>query len=207
MAVSMTTRLQATPWTLTEQALDKLLRVLDADRDRAGGKYESLRRRLVTFFECRACRDAGDCADETINRVARRLDQGERIHAVDPMVYFLGVARYVARERYAEHSRERRTLDLFRHRLRQTTASEPLESPGHEPIECARHCLQLLAPEDRTLILLYYRGEKGTKISNRHRLANQLNIAPNALRIRAYRIRQRLEACMGACLAAHHRLK
>lgn len=196
----MPMRAQTTPWTLTGPALDKLLLQLDADRERAGGKYESLRRRLITFFECRGCHGAEDCADDTINRVARRLDQGEIIHAADPIGYFLGVARNVAREQHAERERERRSLDLFAQGAGQLDVSWPLESLTDGPIECARRCLQTLLTADRALILAYYRGDKRVKIANRQQLANRLGLAPNALRIRACRIRQRLETCMQTCI-------
>src|ERR1051326_5706272 len=63
---------------LTQQAFDALLACLDSDRERAAEKYETLRLKLVKFFEWRACAVAAqDLADEVINRVARRIDGGE----------------------------------------------------------------------------------------------------------------------------------
>src|ERR671938_30866 len=61
---------------LTAEAFTKLLARLDPDRERAGEKYEELRRTLVKFFEWRGAPFPEDQADETFNRVARKLDEG-----------------------------------------------------------------------------------------------------------------------------------
>ena len=57
-------------------------------------------------------------------------------------------------------------------------------------------CLARLPHEQRTLILSYYGGTTEERIHNRRRLAAQLGIPLNALRIRAHRIRQQLERAM-----------
>jgi len=57
-------------------------------------------------------------------------------------------------------------------------------------------CLQQLDADERTLILEYYQGEQRTKIEQRRKLAARLGLTPNALSIRACRIRGRLEACV-----------
>src|SRR5438093_9786924 len=81
---------------LTQEALDKLLVHLDPNRERAGEKYEQIRNGLVRFFEWRGCSFSQDHADETINRVARKLDQGEELRDVYTYVY--GVARMLILE-------------------------------------------------------------------------------------------------------------
>src|SRR5215216_3042901 len=80
-------------WGLNEGALNKLLALLDSDPERAGEKYEKIRRKLITFFECRGCASPADQADETIDRVTRRVDEGQPITAEDIPRYFYGVAR------------------------------------------------------------------------------------------------------------------
>ena len=59
-------------WTLTKEAFERLLDSLDANRERAGEKYENVRRKLIEFFEARGSNSPADRADQTINRVARR---------------------------------------------------------------------------------------------------------------------------------------
>ena len=60
-------------WILTPEAFARLLAALDPDRERAGLRYENIRRKLIEFFEARGSNSPADNADETINRVARRL--------------------------------------------------------------------------------------------------------------------------------------
>src|SRR5919198_4623480 len=80
---------------LTQEAFDYLLAWLDADRERAGEKYERIRRRLIMIFPCRRCPDAEELADETINRVALRAAEVSKEYEGDPALYFYGVGQKV----------------------------------------------------------------------------------------------------------------
>jgi hypothetical protein len=53
---------------------------------------------------------------------------------------------------------------------------------------------------NREIILSYYQDERRAKIDRRKRLAEQLKISLDALRIRAHRIRKGLEKCIASCL-------
>ena len=69
-------------WTLTQEAFDKLLLALGGDGDgpdRGGQKYLEIRGNLIRFFEWRGCPFPEDHADETINRMARRVAEGEEL--------------------------------------------------------------------------------------------------------------------------------
>src|ERR1044071_418476 len=66
-------------WTLTQEAFDRLLTTFGADRARRAEKYLEVRSNLVRFFEWRGCPFPEDHADETINRAAKRLVEGEQI--------------------------------------------------------------------------------------------------------------------------------
>jgi DNA-directed RNA polymerase specialized sigma24 family protein len=67
-------------------------------------------------------------------------------------------------------------------------------------IECLRRCLGQLSAENRYLILTYYQGEKGDKIKNRNGLTQILGIPASTLRMRALRVRERLQLCAENCL-------
>ena len=62
-------------WSLSQEAFDALLDWLDPDREQAGMKYEQIRSRLIKIFTGRGCVDAEELADETINRVTRKLKE------------------------------------------------------------------------------------------------------------------------------------
>ena len=62
-------------WDLTQEGFDQLLNWFDADRDKAGKKYEEIRRGIVKVITVRGCLEAEVIADETFNRVIRKLPE------------------------------------------------------------------------------------------------------------------------------------
>lgn len=184
---------------LTREGLEALLAYLDPDRERAGEKYERIRRRLVKLFECRGIPLPEESADETIDRVARRLAAGEQIHAAEPGAYFYGVARNVLRELWARQ-REQRTAP-------EVVATSPPPDLEDDPegaesrAACLGKCLATLPSETRKLVVEYYRqGGGARKISGRKDLAAKMGISINTLWVRAHRARGRLERCVRECL-------
>jgi DNA-directed RNA polymerase specialized sigma24 family protein len=181
-------------WVLTQEAFDRLLARLDDDRERAGKAYEEARRKLVKFFEWNGSGSPEEHADETINRVARKVNEGEEIRNVRG--YFGGVARLLLLEIYKEREYERGAIESLPPPSRITEEDDH----GEPRRECFERCLESLPRESRELIVEYYREEKGAKIELRKGLAARLDIPLNALRIRAHRIRARLEECVHECL-------
>lgn len=175
-------------WLLTQEAFDALLNWLDSDRDQAGFKYEEIRRRLIMIFTGRGCWESEDLADETINRVSKRLSEIQTNYSGDPAPYFYGVANKV----HLESLRKKRPQI-------QPLALDQLEGLENE-YQCLERCIEKLQAESRVLVLEYYQEEKGAKIEHRKLLAQKLGIALNALRIRAFRIRSSLEECVNQCL-------
>src|ERR1051325_4279811 len=85
-------------WELDAESFRALLRKFDEEVDRAAEKYELIRSRLIKFFESRRCNLAVELTDETINRVSRRISEGETIPQQSLSGYFYGVARNVWKE-------------------------------------------------------------------------------------------------------------
>ncbi len=186
-------------WTLTARALDKLLDALHPDRERAGELYELARRKLAKFFEWRGCPEPETYADEVMNRVARRLDTGEQIENINS--YFAGVARHLLLENFKEQERRQQAYaQIERAAPAVYDQHVTLEDDDQIRLRCFESCLAGLPVVDRELITKYYTDEGRAKIENRRNIAEQLNVPLNALRIRAHRIRQRLEACVAACV-------
>ncbi len=175
-------------WAITQEAFDGLLAWLDPDRDRAAQKYETVRTRLIKIFSCRGCGEADDLADETINRVTAKLHEIVDTYVGDPALYFYGVANKV----YLEYLRRRPRVESPP--LRESSADIETE------YACLERCMDQLPPENRRLVLEYYQEEKRAKINRRRKLAEELGIAVNALRIRAHRIRQQLQQCVQVCV-------
>jgi len=182
-------------WTLTPESFDKLLVALGGDRDAGGEKYLEIRSNLMRFFEWRGCSFPEDHADETINRIAKRIDEGEQI--LNPSGYAMGVARLLLLEIIKSRQREQSALTEM------GTSSEAYEAPedGDQRLDCLQNCLQTLSTDNRELILQYYQGEKSEKIQNRKKLLDRLGIPVNTLRMRALRLREKLQTCVEECVS------
>lgn len=180
-------------WVMTQRAFDKLLTSFSTNRDEAGEQYERMRIKLSRVFEWQSVGPAEELTDETFNRVARRLDEGQ---SVDNLIaYTLGVAKIICKE--ARKKIAPVSLDETPESRRQV-APEPVEPDAR--LRCFDHCLDELPREKQYLIVEYYQQERRDKIDRRQRLADRLGIPLNALRIRAHRIRMALENCIKMCL-------
>ena len=182
-------------WTLNQAAFDKLLERFSSDREEAAVRYETARRKLIRFFEWNSIPCAEDWTDEVINRVARRIDEGQDIDNL--MAYIWGVARIVYKE--AKKLRDRGPIPLDDTPLTlQQKAPEIIEPDVRQT--CFDRCLEKLSDNSRNLILTYYQGVGAEKIKNRQELAEKMDIPLNALRIRVHRVRKDLEKCIAECL-------
>jgi DNA-directed RNA polymerase specialized sigma24 family protein len=181
-------------WNLSQKAFDRFLENLDPDRDSAGERYEALRRNLIHLFTWRGCDRPEDHADETINRVIRKIDEGEEIR--DLIGYAHGVARHVLLEVFKSRRREGQALEQLPAPVTQMEAADDSE----QGVTCLRRCINRLPQESRQLIIQYYQGDKKAKIEQRKLLADSLRITVNALRYRAFDLRQRLEGCITRCM-------
>jgi DNA-directed RNA polymerase specialized sigma24 family protein len=88
---------------LTAGAVASLLARLGPDAERAGSAYEHLRRTLMSFFAWRGAATPEDCADETLDRLAARLDDGVAVEDVPR--FARGIARMVLLERWRRPER------------------------------------------------------------------------------------------------------
>jgi hypothetical protein len=189
----MAPRSPASDTSLTRERLDRLLRALSDDEAAAAERYALLVRRLVAYFGWQRCADAERLADEVVDRVARRLAEGEPVTHVG--AYALGVARLVAKEARARLIRDER-------RARDYAQSARRDGGGDEPaLRCLDRCLERLGADRRHQLLEYYTQDTASRIEQRRRLADRLGVAPTALRNRMLRMRQDLEGCVGRCLA------
>jgi len=175
---------------LTQEAFDYLLAWLDADRERAGEKYENIRRRLIMIFTCRGCPDAEELADESINRVALKAAEVSKGYVGDPALYFYGVAQKV----FLEYVRKPHAA------VAPPPHADDKSDDDDREYDCLERCMKQISPNSRELILEYYRDEKRAKIEHRKEMALKLGVALNALRIRAHRIRSVLQQCVLDCL-------
>jgi DNA-directed RNA polymerase specialized sigma24 family protein len=186
-------------WALTPAVFEKLLERLDPDRENAGVAYERIRQRLFKFFQWRGCPFPEEYTDRTIDRVARRIDEGTALRVEDPYLYFHGVALNVLREQ----RREAETVPLSGNSSIDPAAQWETEREQQEKerrLDCLEQCLSQLPPESRRLVAAYHQGFRRAKIDARKQLAEELQIPLNALRIRMYRIRAGLAKSVSSCV-------
>jgi DNA-directed RNA polymerase specialized sigma24 family protein len=176
-------------WTLGPDAFERLLAALNADRERAAIEYEQLRHRIIGLLRWWGASHPQELADETLDRVAHKLEGGAAIGQAGLGAYVRGVARMV----YYESTRQPVMPALTRD-VAATESSDDLERAS----ACLDGCLGLLAAADRTTLLRYYDAGKAADV--RKGLADELGITLTALRIRTHRLRTQVEKCVAACI-------
>src|ERR1041385_785202 len=139
-------------WTLTQDAFDRMLIALGGDRDSGGEKYLEIRTNLTRFFEWRGCSFPEDHADETFNRMAKKLDEGEQI--LNPAGYAMGVARLLLLEVMKSRQREQSALN----EIGAAGEAYVADDDGEDRLQCPRDCFQKLSPHTPRLVFPYSQG-------------------------------------------------
>ena len=194
---------------LTALALNRLLSWLDDGAESHGETYLEMRRRLSSYFDRRNRQSADELADDTLNRIGRTLEKDGAIATTPPARYCYVVARFVLLE---DIRRQRTTVPLKEpwtadsSTVRRVGAADADSSEQEERLEGLDRCLEELKPDQRELVLEYYRDTGRQKIERRRDLANRLGITMNALGIRACRIRNTLETCVDSCRQKRRRI-
>jgi DNA-directed RNA polymerase specialized sigma24 family protein len=195
-------------WVLTGPALDKLLACLDPDLNEAGRKLLDIRRRLQKFFECNRCPDPDELVDMTIDRGARRIDEGVEVRELPS--YLTQIARFVLKEHWASPQKKMDEIE-------DEGSGSPLVAPTvddarnekeeqEERLECLEKCSGKLVPVERQRVIDYYYEQGRAKIDKRKRMAADLRITLGNLRVRMHRTRERLEECILDCLSNKKRI-
>ncbi|MCI0490314.1 MAG: sigma-70 family RNA polymerase sigma factor [Blastocatellia bacterium] len=166
-------------------SFDSFLEWLDQDPDIAAYKYGGIRRRLINFFARHRYSDPEYLADETIDRVIRKISEIPDSYSGDPAVYFYGVARLV----HFEHLKKRPDAVALRPDVDEVSNETEIR------LDCMQRCLENLSPENRELITLFYQEGK-----DRKHLAVELGISPTSLRVRMYRTKKALRTCIEECM-------
>lgn len=174
----------------TEKELSTFIASLAPDPATAGARYERLRGRLIFFFSARGLPMADMLADEAIDRLSRRIAQGQAVASIE--AYSLGIARLIALE---EGRRERKHVPIENHALWNISHPSNTSNEEEERITAIEGCLRKLIAEDREFLRLYYTGDHAERIRRRRSLAQALQLSANALRKRAFRLRSTVEVC------------
>ena len=182
---------------------DNFLLCLDSDRERAGERYSKLQQALIGFFTWRNSLDPESRAAETLDILSRQIAEGREISNVE--TYSIGVARKVLLKEHDSREANQVSLDelqldhdrRFSIQAKQTLADQEANQRIYD--NCMRSCLQQLPESDRRLISMYA-GARGHDKNNREKLAEEVGISLQLLRVRINRIRGVLKECLSKCL-------
>jgi DNA-directed RNA polymerase specialized sigma24 family protein len=180
------------PRSLGPEALEGLLARLGPDPEAAAGEYRRLHHRLLAFFESHGSLEPGRDADETLDRLARKLHVGHAIRDVPAYVH--GLARNVLREAWRRARREEGTREALR-------AQPPPAAADLHIWDSFDRCLAQLEPDRAELLVAYYSAVRSSNRAWRVQLAASRGLSLNALRIRVFRAREALRESLARCLA------
>jgi DNA-directed RNA polymerase specialized sigma24 family protein len=161
-----------------EPDFEAFLELFDPDPPTAAGKYLKLREKLTVRFEQNGCRDAEELAAQAVERGRQKWAKGAEIHK-GIGGYIWGIATNIIHE-------DRRS----RSRLTPLDANPRIEPIGRSIDPQLKilleQCMKNLDPE-AALLMREFHGD-------RKQLAARLGISANALRIRYFRIMQKIRA-------------
>lgn len=183
----------------TKEQFDGLMAWLGSSAEDPGAKYETIRQSLVKLFVWNGYWDAEDLADETIDRVMRKVPEIAIEYSGDPALYFYGVARMMLKER-----RRQKTISSESQSLESRLTTRSQQSDDTDEInrrfECLEECIAKLPVDSRELILDYYQEVKRAKIDFRQQIARRMGMDIENLRVKVFRIRASIYKCMEKCL-------
>lgn len=188
---------------ISSSDFERLLERLDPERNRAGEKYEDLRWILIQFFDWNSFVHAEDLADETLNRVARKLAEKE---ILDVGAYAWAVAKNI---RHEVQNKTRRLVAISELPDSGTSLAHDADTEREiqdlidkqRQLECMERCLQRLPKEERELFLAYHNPQGNPSLA-RQRLAADCALTIGALRIKMIRLREKLQKCTERCTAS-----
>lgn len=186
---------------------DKLISFFDDEQN-----YRRIRKVLIIYFSRElysTAQDHEDCADETILRVIKKIDEGieitNEIETDGIEKYIFGVARFVKMEFW-----RRPKIDSIEDDSTFTVeaADDTLQTlvktwEQEEILSCYQKCISEFSDPERTLFDGYYIPPPGEKFKDvREKLSVLLGLSRPILKKRAFRLRERLEVCMKKCLGS-----
>src|SRR5438067_9760264 len=162
----------------TSRNFQQFLTWLSPDPEEAARRYTDVHVLLTRVFARHGCDEPSRLADETLDRVIRKVDQVAPGYEGDPEPYLLGVARRIVLEEGRFQRRSwRRAGEL---RLVLPALADRTDADRERQHARLERCLAELTPDERLPILRYY----GEPARARRALADEARVSEVALRKR-----------------------
>lgn len=173
---------------------------LHSDPEVAAERYEILRLKITRILLWRGVpeSEADALADVVLDRISAKMAAETEIEDIN--AYAAAVSRFVFLEFKRRHREDPYGDEMPEPAV--NTKAEFVESED-ERMHCLRKCFVTTVPDssDRTLLLKYYEAASGEKNKDlRRSLAEHMGLSLNALRVRACRLRAKLENCVNRCV-------
>lgn len=179
-------------------------------------EYPLLRKKLIVYFTGKMMSPAEDFADEVIERVLRKISEGENIENINAFAY--GVARFV----FLEVCRKPKTVaiaadggievqDRYGDKISvvppQLISRREFEPDESIQSECLRKALNQLPQDKKDLLLAYYSISENSSnyIERRRLLAESRGLRLETLYTSVCRLRKKLGDSINKCLAAEQK--
>jgi RNA polymerase sigma factor (sigma-70 family) len=161
--------------------------------------FESMRDKMVIFFEVRHCIDPEELADETLERVLQKLCQGTEVS--DLIRYSYGVAKNIFHEHLRRERAKQKYVEAEKHRSGPDPSDDTDDAALREQrLQYLEDCLARLSEQGRSLLSEYYKFTGQLKLDHRKKMAEELNISREALTLRVFHLKRKLKKCINDCL-------
>ncbi|MEQ1921101.1 MAG: sigma-70 family RNA polymerase sigma factor [Pyrinomonadaceae bacterium] len=165
--------------------------------------YDELRKMLVRYSRIKGFsqEDAEDIASETISRVIERVNKDTEYKIEEPVAYFVMTARHLMSSKWRSKKTNPRMESLEGVEVVQSEGNNILDDlveneKSEQYKACMEKCLDTLSSESRQIIVEYYQNPR----VKREQLAIKFDISVSTLRVKVYRIKERLQQCLKSCL-------
>lgn len=175
---------------MTNESFRILLEALKSHSSDAGSAYTNLRNSLVRYFQIKDDVDTDEAADEVLDRVALKLSQNTEIKNLTQ--YSFGVASLIFLERLRAAAKNKKAQTEF-YAAREKQSNDDLQ----DDFVYFRECFQKLSLAEKNFMKDYFPDLPFTELTpHREKLCAEKKLSINNLRIKIYRLKQRLEDCV-----------
>lgn len=173
-------------------SLQKLLEICSSNQDEAGVAYNELRNSLVRFFQIKGDSDPDEAADLTLDRVALKISKDTPIENLTSFCF--GVARFIFLERLRQTKKLNGAADEF---YRNRDLSQFAGETDDGEFSVFRECFEKLTSAEKLFLRDYFADMSSSELDkHRRQLSLENDITLNNLRLKVFRLRQRLENCV-----------
>ena len=181
----------------TPEQFQQFLLWLHPEMEQAAQRHETIRGGLYRFFAQRNYYDPDYLVDVTLCRVIAKIETMELRENVTQTGYIRGFAENVYREALRHNKEEQLDPDSDQNKFIQPES--PDYSVQEQETSCLHECLAKLKLEDRELLQKYYAPNRDRKESSRQRMAEEMGLTIDNLRVKVMRRREKLRTCISGC--------